>query len=264
MLTRIRTKSLDMEKDKPQLTDQILSQIQEKKVKMKPKWQFVSLDIGFNSLLAGLLLVTIFSLSLLIHFGRRYQESDFADFGQEGLARVGYGFPIMLIVTIGALFTLSLLLVKRFEWGYKRSIPVWAGLAVIVIALGSSAMVVWGINEKLEKNDHVRNFPIVRHVYEDGFERKFEEKIVPVEITYVNDGSVEIITLDQKRNYYTQTIQISTVKIHPPEYQPQAGDRVVLIGEWEDDQFEAWALKARPVNAAGPPPEVMQQLRLGR
>jgi hypothetical protein len=125
-----------MQKPKVNITDTVMSRIKTGDVRMRPKWYFVLGTFGMVIGLAGLVIVSVFLISLISFSLRTHGPMGDIRY-QQLLASFPWWAPIVALVGIvGGLF-----LLKKFDFSYKKNF-----LMIIILFIGSIIVAGWAID----------------------------------------------------------------------------------------------------------------------
>ncbi len=122
-----------MPKTKKDIADQILSQIKTNQVKIKSKKQILFEEFVFTLLVILFLLLSIFSFNII-----------FFSFHQASL-------PLIPLAGATLFFTLTILLIKHYDFSYKTPFSLLFGFFALIILLTAAFLSLSQLNRRLSR-----------------------------------------------------------------------------------------------------------------
>lgn len=134
--------------------------IAQEEITMRPQWHFVlaSFLLGFGTI--GVLSSTIFTLSLFFFHWRMHEILEQVVPERLLWATMLRNIPWLYLLVSIALFYISLSLLKKYEFSYKKNWPLLL-LGLLIAIIFSSFFV-----DRIGVNDRLRRHPALRHMYE--------------------------------------------------------------------------------------------------
>ena len=214
-----------MKKEKD-LSKSVMKEIQNKRIKMKPKVYFILGSFLLAAGLVGTMLLSAYFTHLILFRFRAEGPMEFLRFGQPGIRPFLFSFPwLPLLLTIGGLIG-GIALLKRYDFSYKKSL---LGLVtgMIVLVLGSGFII-----DRLRPERPLSRFKPFRPLYETRFKG---EDFVGGEVLEFDKDKVLVTTPEGGQ----VTVAWDETTILPHGSEVGVGDRVRVVGHWQDNVFEA-------------------------
>lgn len=237
-----------MVKGKKDLSKEIVKKIKTEKVKMKPKAYFIlgSVLLGFG--VAGALLFSIIFTNRAFFRMRVFGPFGNLAFGKAGIGPFLSTFPfislVLALIGIGG----GLYLLRRYEFSYKRGlISLLIGVAALVVTIGF-------VLDQVGFGERVRSYQPLTQLY--SYKTR-EESLVVGEVKAAEEGILTVVTLtgDEVEIIFDESTRL------PSGSDFEEGDRVRVVGEWENNIFIAkgidkgglrWRTIETPGSAPGP------------
>lgn len=219
------------------IAQDVLQKVEEGQVTMRARWTFIARKIGIDSGILLGLAVMVLGLSFGFSLWQQYSVSHLLSLGLWGWKKVLLCFPFEIIGIVVLALLLINYLIKKTEWGYKRTWRFWS-LLILAVIVPLSLVVSRFYTTHSSNQTH-------RDVETLGFRAYAEARMQTLGISYL-DGTVTSMT--EKSLTVTDTtlcvytINRSDIQLKPRYYTPSQGDRVVLLGEWEDEHFVVQAV----------------------
>jgi len=216
-------KENEREKD---LSKEIMQQIDDENIQMKPRVYFVLGSLFLSIGLIGLIGLTIFFVNLVIFRLRIHAPFGFLSFGSLGMSAFLKTFPwIFFILTFFSLGG-GVYLFRKYDFSHKQDLLRIALISFIVIlSLGLFADFV-GVNER------VGRIKPMQKIYQEKY---VNDNWLVGQVSKINNNDYMIVTPfreEIKVNLTEQTIFRLGKSIG-------VGDSVKVIGEWKDKVFYA-------------------------
>ncbi len=109
-------------------TEELISQIREGKIKMKPRWYFVLGSIFMITALIGLIISSVFLVSLITFSLKTHGPMGAIRFEQL-LSSFPWWAPILTIIG----FIIGIILLKKYDFSYKKNFILIIGVILISI-----------------------------------------------------------------------------------------------------------------------------------
>lgn len=147
------------------MNDDILEKIKNNQVQMKPRWHFILKAV--LTMVGGMILLflIVYLISFIIFIERQSGAGFITSFGPRGWARFLVTLPWALIALSLVFIGVLELLVRRYEFAYRR--PLLYSALGIIIVIGASVMVVDNIrfHDRFERFIERRHIPAIRLFY---------------------------------------------------------------------------------------------------
>ena len=236
------------------IKEQVLQRIQSGQAKMRPRWHFV--------LRAALLLVSavVFALALLylasfIIFILRLNGVWFAPaFGWRGIGVFLVSLPWLLLAAIIIFAALLEILVRRYSFAYRKPL-LYSALAIVgLVALGSFAMARFGLHQGIFNYSRKNNLPLAGPFYR-GYGAPNLENVHAGMIDEIIEEGFRLINLQDEN----LKVLISPATRFPYGFDLEEGDKVMILGERNDDEIQAFGVRRIADEMRGPAPRHMRR-----
>jgi hypothetical protein len=185
--------------------------------------------------------VVIWHCSVLLfgftHSGQWY----LAGFGASGWQILFLSLPWLLIF-IGLVFIFALFQLLIRSTGFYR-LPTTTGLVIIlgIAGLSAYAIVATPLHINLHRNVAAQMFPFLSSFYEHSADRE-PARVITGTVVQVNSNEFTIVDRRGGRLIVTTTAATD----HRGGYQPRVGDAVGIIGDLENDRYQATSIQRLP------------------
>jgi len=220
------------------IKDSVIAAIESGKVKMRPKWHFVARAILFTVGIIFLLLTLLFLASFIVYVLRQNGVWFAPAFGLRGVGVFVRSLP-WLLIAVAALFIVALeALVRHYSFGYRKPL-LYSSLAMIFLAvIGGIAIAKTPLHSGLFNQAQQNNLPVAGTLYR-------------VYGMHPEDSVAEGIVMELKDDGFTMqdhlsemlTVQMSDDTRFPYGTGFMEGDRVMVIGEREDNVIKAFGVR---------------------
>jgi len=214
-------------KEKSDLSQKVMAQIKNQQIKMHSRLYFILGSVLMGAGLAGALITSMFFVAVVSFRLRVYSPTGYLWFGRLGLKPFLLTFPwIPLLVGIAGIMG-GIIILKKYEFSYKKS---FIGIAIVIIAL----VLAFGyLLDHTAFNERFYQAPIGRLLHE---RRQLSgDNWVIGEIITVGEHEIVLIGPDDKEVKATWDKHT----LLPSGGDFEVGQKVKLIGEWQDDVFVA-------------------------
>jgi len=196
------------DKNKINISDKVMKEIFDRKIKIRPRWKFLAEEFGLESGLILILAASVFVSSLIVYYWKINELRQVANIGGKGVVYILYNFPYELIVLVILFLFLLSYLVKKMDWGYKRSWLLWLCVSLFFMVLGSSAVFAFNIHERLDENIQANNYPIVKPFYQ-GRMHNISDNAEVGQIGFVNNEQIGIL---EEQYLNTESVEAAEIK----------------------------------------------------
>lgn len=213
-------------RSKLDFSDDVMQQIHDNHITMKPGWVFyigtaaVIFGIGTFTLLASLLFSLVWYQSIVVGFPQLIQ------FGTQGWLIYMSRLPWM---AVGASFLLTLIgwwLIQHSEYGFhhrKRVVGLGIFTVIFVVSLILHQVNVW---HKLLSGDSIKG--------ENQTSTIKQTRVLIGRLVRKNQNTYQLL---HSNNQISLIRLDENSQLRPSTYKPMIGDRVIILGEWQDDIF---------------------------
>ncbi len=200
--------------------EDVMKQIHDEKITMRPKTYFVVGSALQGAGMAGAAIVSVFCTNVVIHKLRYDDVFGYMEFGGPGIRAILDVFPwVPFVVAIGGLVGGSHLL-SKYEVSYKhRYTRIFIAFVALIITLGF-------LLDRVGVNKHIEKMAPLKPLYDTTKTKPY----VHGRVEYVQGN---IIVVSTPYNEEVRVLLEST-----PEARIQPGSRVRAIGEWKNADFQ--------------------------
>lgn len=211
---------------KSDLTKKVMTTIRTQKVKMKPRLWFALSSMLLGIGLAVSLVLAIFFVNLVLFKIQAQGSLAFLFLGRLGIRGFLANFPWWSVTLAVGGVAGGLFLLKRYDFSYKKSF--W-GIALLVVAF---ILTLGFLVDRIGANKKIANFVVLRQAYRQEFSG---QNWVVGEIIEINQEEILLETPLRK--------QIRVIKgentLVPTGSDFTVGQRIRVVGEWQDGDFKA-------------------------
>ena len=223
---------------KKTIKNNILKKIKLGEIRMRSRLEVLGERLGVGGgmllLLAGLIVIS----GLVEYWFRLNSDLVLGGYGKYGLGVFIRTFPYVFVITFAALFFLLSLILRRFDFSYKKPfIPFLLALTGVVLAAGLFSLDT-SYGRGFYRNEG-RFFGIGRMM--NG------ANTVNGEVSQIGSDTLILETEDGKK----VTVR-TTNATHYPFGTPKAGDIVRAVGAWKGNNFEAAGVRVFDKNDVSP------------
>ncbi len=224
-----------MEKeDKQQLniTDSVMSEINEGHVKMRPKFYFV---LGMLALASGLILTIIIGVwftGIASYHLRHHDPLSFITLGQHGWNAFLRTFPFIPLLLALTAVGIGIWLIRKYEISYKHSfLGIILSVVFAVIAAGYVVDAL-GINEQLVKVSPMKMWYMDKSMGDEWLICEVEEESFDDQVLMCKASDGELVEVDWDDS-----------TMLPLGMNLDKGDVVRIVGEWDGNVFIASGIR---------------------
>jgi len=134
------------------IENKIMEQVLSGKVRMKPRWYFILGSVLSFAGLTGMIIGAVFLTNLTLFLIRKQGP---------GTGRINMmleSFPLWVPLLALAFVILGILVLKRYDFSYKKNFPFVAGTLVAAIILSALIINLSGLNDIWSKRGPIRRF----------------------------------------------------------------------------------------------------------
>lgn len=189
---------MDKANNKIDLEEKIFRSIETKKIKMRPRWEFLAEKIGLESalVLTFLLIATLFSLLFL--YSRANEIHRLLEFGPDGWWYLLKSFPFELFLIIATLIYLLNTIAKKLEYSYKLSRFYWYGLLALSLLVLVIAAEAGGLHRTLSDFEEGTELPLLKPYFNSRIQNIVHESDEG-DIIEANDNQIILQTVINHR-----------------------------------------------------------------
>ncbi|MEI7498009.1 MAG: hypothetical protein WCK11_01855 [Candidatus Falkowbacteria bacterium] len=224
------------------LADKVLGRISASKIAIKPHWQFVLEKVSLETVLLLILGVVVLLFILVAHYWLENRLHQVLLFGMPGVWHVLIHFPYELVVLAGFGVLSLLVLVRKFDWGYKRTWLTWLGGVVGLSLLFAGAGIVFGLRNQVEQMIKISAPPVYNNWL---FERlhNIGQETVHGRIDTIDLNGMEVIIEDEATTA-TRIMKLQQRELLFKQLKPlHSGDRIRIFGNKPKEQFLPWGVE---------------------
>ena len=217
-------------KNKSNVASDVMVKIKTGDVKMRPKYYFIlgSAILGIG--LGMLLVISIFTVSIISFHLRFHGSLDFLHFGSMGIRPFWANFPWIFVIVAVIAVAAGIKLVKRYDFSYKKSlVGIAIGIITLVLTIGGAVVkVVYEQPEFLPTP--------LKPLYDQKF---VGDQWLTGEITQLDQGEIVVVTPDGE----SLDVRLTDQTIMPMHKELSPGDWVRVVGENKAGYFEAVGIR---------------------
>lgn len=222
--------------EKQSLKKRIINQIEQGRLKMKPRWHFVSQAIMLVVLMIIILISLLYLFSFFFFATRTSGLWHLVAFGPRGLMALVGAFPWLLFGSILVFIIILEVLIRKFSFGWRRSF-VYTFLGIILIASFAS----WLLAQSSFHDDFYRqawnnHLPLVGPLYRQQARIEFDN-IYRGEIIVLDEEKLQIKTEDGQELEFPRSDRI---KRSMNDF--RAGERIMAAVRKEEGQWKVWRI----------------------
>jgi hypothetical protein len=213
----------------------VLKAIEEGRIKMRPKWQFITqaalLIVG--AVLAGL--TVLYLISFIIFILRQTGLLFVPGFGAQGFGIFFFSLPWVLIAVAAVFMMLQEILIRRFAFAYGRPF-LYSALAVIFLGLiGGVIIAETPLHERFFDEAENGRLPFAGPMYEH-FGQEPQNLTVGV-ITQINGNGYLVQCGDDNDDIFSVIVGPGTQT--PPPGSLRIGDTILILGSRRGNMITA-------------------------
>jgi len=227
-----------MENNNKSLAEKISQRIHEQHLHMRPRAYFIAGSVLLGAGFVSALLVAVFFVGVIVYrirvngpFGYLQGPNGWAPF----LENIPWIPIVIALIGIGG----GVLIMKKFEFSYKHAFLGIAGGVIISIGILGIVIDTTGLPERAEDLTPLR--PLLHSKYSN-------DSWVAGTIVWINNNSVGVGT----PNGLSYTVIYTANTIIIPDTALIAGEWVRIIGERENDSFQADEIMHQPTPRRNP------------
>jgi hypothetical protein len=217
----------------------VASAIKAGDVSMRPRWWFLVRGILFvaGTFLAGLVLLYLVSL---IIFVMRQNGAGFAPaFGLRGWLSFARNLPWLLVLCTFGFIAIFEMVVRRYQFAYRRPI-VYSAIAVIFVAiLGGFAVVETPLHTSLV--EFVKHNKFEFDLYRDEEAYSLPDIYRGFIVATTSDGFI----VENRRG--TSTVSIDELTTLPMNFEIVPGNAVIIFGDVTTGTIKAFGVRISPM-----------------
>lgn len=157
-----------MESREIKLEERIMSEIKDKKIRIKSKYVFLAEKLGLGSGLVLSVILAVFFLNLGLFYVKSAGYLGYLNLGGSGLLAFLEALPYLWIIIFILFFILASFILKQYDISYKKHFGYLSlGMFVFIIFSGS-IFAMSNINKKFEQKAFEGNSYILRQLYGRG------------------------------------------------------------------------------------------------
>jgi len=224
----------------PEISNKVIKKIKEKRIKMRSRFSIVAEKLGLESAAIFLLLLGVFLFGLIGYLLVQSGATEFLGFGPPGFLILIHNFPYdLLIITIIIIF-LAALILKRFDFSYKKNFKLIITLIITGVIIFGIALSAFNIHEKIHQRVVNKNIPLVSPFFRQraGYHLKGLNAHIG-EIKEIKDEKLILETPDKQKITITYTKETKM----PSKELLKLNQRIAVIGKLKNGEMEAKAIR---------------------
>jgi hypothetical protein len=217
-----------------QFSKDILEKIKDEDVKMKPKAHFVLKSVLYIVASSVVFLFIVYLSSFIVFFSKMHGVEHAPGFGLVGLQIFLTSLPWLLVLGVLLLIVVLELLVRHFEFGYRKPILYSLFAVVLIVSLGSGVLAKTSFHNSLHERSLEHRLPVGAGLYE-GYIQRQQGNIFRGEVEEVHEHGFEL------ESHFDEELFVEideSTRIRPPG-EVEEDDLVVVIGKRIGDKIIA-------------------------
>jgi hypothetical protein len=233
---------------KKSISEQIIAAARSGKLKMRPKWHFVLRAILWSAGVAAVVLALLYFFSLLAFIARETGIWMAPIFGWRGILIFLTSLPWLLVLLVLVFIAVLEVLVRRYAFAYRLPLLYSALAVLLIVVVGGILLARTPLHEMLSHCPQNGRFagappqsdirpPCPAGIYRDLGPRRFEN------IHYGTIGSFDgknFVLLNRQEEKLTIIVTRKTRLPFGEDF--TEGDKVVVVGDRQGDQVEAFGV----------------------
>jgi len=225
------------------LSEKIKSRV--KKLKPRPKWQFVGYNLAKEIVLVALWFLTATGVGMVIYILSHHNPWEFLPLKTKTFWQGFVGLPWEMVIILAGLMVLIFLITRKIRFVYRNS-P-WVILALICISITVGYLVI----EKIGLNKTIGSSEMAQEIYRRGGKLISSER-GPILVGKIEDFKEPTRLWILKDGYNNSWKVIITSQTRfPLKSQFSKGDVVKVNGIKNDHIIEAYAIRELNKNLRG-------------
>ncbi len=223
------------------LRQKILSQIQEGKLKMRPKAFFVCQVIVLSIVVFFTFIISIFLISYILFTIKSSGNMYLLGYGKRGLYEFLMVFPWLIFILDMVLLLFLDWLLKKFEFGYHSPVIYLFVGTLLVITGGGTLLNFTSINEVFMREANHKNLAVVGPLYKDIGRSHVENGIFYGEVVSIATSSFVMRDKSDENDdgvlftvFFPSNVSTSSFI--------SLGDKVLVAGDLTKDEIMAYGL----------------------
>lgn len=226
--------------DKRSLQETVLAEIKTGNTRMIPKWHFVLkaalAAVGLIIVLVVLLYLASFIFFILNKTGIWLLPA----FGMRGISAFLSSLPWILLIA-GSIFLILLeIMVRHYSFAYRKPL-LYSLLGIVVVITGVSVVILQtSFHEGLYIRARIGSLPVIGQLYKSYEAERGQASDVHIGmISEITDDGFRI----ESPQGGTVSIIINSQTSFPQGIDFQSGDRVIILGDWDDNTVQAYGIR---------------------
>lgn len=226
--------------NKRSLQETVLAEIKTGNTRMIPKWHFVLkaalIAVGLIIVLVILLYLASFMFFILNKSGAWLLPV----FGLRGVSAFMASFPWLLTLAGFVFVVLLEMLLRHYSFAYKKPL-LYSMLGIVFIVTGASVIILHtSFHEGLYLRAQTGSLPFVGQLYNNYDTEQGQES--DVHVGMIREMTEDGFRIDNPRGG-TVSIIITSQTSFPYGIDFQSGDRVIVLGGWNDNIVQAYGIR---------------------
>ena len=136
------SKNTKITKKPSDISTQIMSQVKQDQIKMKPRWYFITGSVAMILSLIGLSIASVFLTNIIFFLLKKH-----GPMGQYRLEMLLSAFPWWIPVVAALLLIIAIILLRKYDFSYKKNFRLIIVGFIISILISAWAVDYFGLNE---------------------------------------------------------------------------------------------------------------------
>lgn len=220
------------------ISSQVLEKVKRGEIRICPRWKYAAAQLGQELGIAVFFAIAVFVFSMLLHYWRFNDLPGIFGFGYPGVWHILHFFPYELLAAAALLITMIIIIARRSGRGYKISRFGWMAISLAAITVLSGAMMLSGINERMEATIMRSQIQPLHFYYAQNL-HNIQDNVLVGRVVMVRDEELELSAASS--SYY---FKLPSIRIKSRSYSPAVGDRIRMVGHWDQEgSYQAWGME---------------------
>ncbi len=221
---------------KVHLEAKVMKKIKDGKINLRSRYIFLAKKLGLGGGLTLSLILAALFLNLAFFSMKTSGSLEFLSFGRIGILAFLESFPYLWILIGLAFFTIASAILSRYDLSYKKPFKVILSVLIVLIFIAGIVLAISGLNEAMEEKITQGKVPLLQSFYRRR--EIWKNGLVGTAMEIKRDGIV--VETSEKARVFIELTE-DTLLPDGPDF--KIGDRIRAVGEWDGEDFHAYALR---------------------
>ena len=219
------------------LKAKVMRKIRDGRVNFRSRYIFLAKKLGLGGGLTLSLILAALFVNLTFFGVKATGSLEFLSFGKKGILAFLESFPYHWILIGLAFFVFASIVLSRYDISYKKPFKRILAILLLLVFIAGAVISLSGVNEAIEDRVNQGHFRFLRSFY--GKRHGVWRDALLGEIAEVKiEGLMVDITEEE-----TVFVKFTENTLFPAGADFNKGDYIQVIGEWEEEVFNAQVLQ---------------------